>query len=74
MEKNLTYIIMYNWISSLYTQNIVNQLCLNFKKERDFPSGPGVQNPPCCAEDADSVPDQGIKIPHSMEQLSLYCS
>ena len=65
---------MYNWISLLYTQNIVNQLCFNFKKERDFLGGPGAKNLPCNAEDAGSVPGQGIKISHSMEQLSLYCS
>ena len=65
---------MYNWISLLYTPNIVNQLCFHFKKEKDFPGGPVVKNPPCNAEDTDSIPGQGTKIPHSTEQLSLYCS
>ena len=29
-----------------------------------------VKNPPCSAEDSDSIPGQGTKIPHAMEQLS----
>ena len=33
----------------------------------DFPDGPGVKNLPCAAG---SIPDQGTKIPHVMEQLS----
>ena len=35
----------------------------------DFPGGPVVKNPPCNAEDAGSIPGQGTKILHVMEQL-----
>ena len=38
---------------------------------RDFPGGPVVENPPCIAGNAGSFPDQGTKIPHATEQLSL---
>ena len=31
-----------------------------------------VENPPCNAEDADSIPGQGTKIPHVAGQLSLH--
>ena len=30
-----------------------------------------VKNPPCNAEDVGSIPGQGAKIPHAVEQLSL---
>ena len=36
----------------------------------DFPGGPAVENPLCYAGDAGSIPDQGTKIPHALEQLS----
>ena len=36
----------------------------------DFSGGPVVKNPLCNAEDAGSIPGQGIKILHAMEQLS----
>ena len=36
----------------------------------DFPDGPVVKNPPCNAEDAGSIPDQGTKIPRAAGQLS----
>ena len=35
----------------------------------DFPCSPAVKNLPSNAEDACSVPGQGIKIPHTMGQL-----
>ena len=35
----------------------------------DFPGGPVVKNLPSNAEDACSVPGQGIKIPHTMGQI-----
>ena len=31
----------------------------------DFPSGPGVKNPPCNAGDMSLIPGQGPKIPHA---------
>ena len=35
-EKNLyTYIFIYNWITLLYTWNIINQLYFNLKKEKE---------------------------------------
>ena len=37
---------------------------------RDFPSGPVVKNLPCNSGDAGSIPGQGTKIPHAVEQLS----
>ena len=37
---------------------------------RDFPDGPVVKIPPCNAGDVNSIPGQGTKIPHAMEQLS----
>ena len=44
-----------------------------FKKsrERDFPSGPAVKNPPCHAGYEGSIPGRGTKIPRASEQLSL---
>ena len=36
----------------------------------DFPGGPVVKNPPYNAEDTDSIPGQGTKIPHAVGQLS----
>ena len=38
----------------------------------DFPSGPVVKNPPCNAEEVGSIPAQGTKIPHAVEQLSQH--
>ena len=38
----------------------------------DFPGGPVVNNLPPNARDAGSVPSEGTKIPHTLEQLSLY--
>ena len=34
---------------------------------KDFPGGPLAKNPPC---NASSIPGQGTKIAHGMEQLS----
>ena len=42
-------------------------------KDRDFPGGPVVMNPPSKAGDAGSIPGQGTKIPYATGQLSL-CS
>ena len=36
----------------------------------DLPSGPVVKNPSCKAEDVDSVPGCGSKIPHATERQS----
>ena len=36
----------------------------------DFPGGPVIKNPPCKAGDAGSIPSQGTRIPHAVEQLS----
>ena len=46
----------------------------NWKMGRDFPGGPVVKNPPSNAGDADSIPAQGIKIPHAVGQLSLHAT
>ena len=40
-------------------------------KNRDFPCGPVVDNPPSNTRAIGSIPDQGTKIPHVMKQLSL---
>ena len=47
--------------------------CLKKKKRyfRDFPGGPVAKNPPCNAAVTGSIPGQGTKISHAMEQLSL---
>ena len=37
----------------------------------DFPRDPMVKNLPCNAGDMGSIPGQGTKIPHTVEQLSL---
>ena len=39
---------------------------------QDVPGGPVVRNLPCNAERVDSIPGQGTKTPHAMEQLSLH--
>ena len=36
-----------------------------------FPGGSVVKNLPCNAGDAGSIPGQGTKIPHAMEQLTI---
>ena len=38
-------------------------------KDRDFPRGPVVKNPPCNVRDMGSIPGQGAKILQAMEQL-----
>ena len=40
----------------------------------DFPGGPGVKNLPCNAEDQDSIPDQGPKVPHAVQPLSPHAT
>ena len=37
----------------------------------DFPGGPVVKKLPSNAGDVGSIPGQGTKIPHALEQLSL---
>ena len=37
----------------------------------DFPGGPVVKNLPCSVGDVGSIPGQGTKIPHVLEQLNL---
>ena len=44
---------------------------LNAKKDRDFPGGPVVKNPPCKAGDSVSILGWETKIPDAIEQLSL---
>ena len=52
-------------------QKTVHFFHVFLKKETwDFPDGPVVKNPPCNAEDAGSIPDQGTKIPRATGQLS----
>ena len=41
------------------------------KNKQDFPGGPVIKNLPCNAGDVGSIPGQGTKIPHALEQLSL---
>ena len=38
-------------------------------KDRDFPGGPVVMNPPCNAGDTGSIPGQGTKISHVTKQV-----
>ena len=45
-------------------------LILQFKNLRDFPGGPEVKNLLYKAGDTGSIPGQGTKIPHALEQLS----
>ena len=40
------------------------------KEVRHFPGGPAVKNLPRKAEDSGLISGQGIKIPHTTEQLS----
>ena len=58
------------WVSSvnrMYTMvTPVNNTAL-----WDSPGGPLVKNLPCNARDAGSIPGQGTKISHAMEQLNL---
>ena len=46
----------------------------NIQPRRDFPGGPVVKNLPCNPGDVGSIPGQGTKIPHAVEQLSLRAS
>ena len=41
---------------------------------RDFPGGAVVKNPPYNGGDAGSIPGQGTRIPHAMEQLSPHAT
>ena len=52
--------------SVLGTRNIAMVKHIN----RNFPDGPVVKSLPCNAGDTGSVPGQGTKIPHAMEQLN----
>ena len=45
----------------------------NRHEREDFPGSPVVKNPPCSAEDMDSIFGQGTKIPHAAKQLSPEC-
>ena len=40
----------------------------------DFPGGPVAKNPLCNARDMGSIPGQGTKIPHDVEQVSQYAT
>ena len=40
-------------------------------KNKDFPGGPVVKNPPYKARDVGSILDRVAKIPHAKEQLSF---
>ena len=50
-------------------------MAMIFKKvlPGDFPSCPVVKNSPSNAEDVDSIPGWGTKMPCVEEQLSPYC-
>ena len=39
-------------------------------KAGDFPGGPVVKNPPANTGDMGSIPGQGTRVPHAVEQLS----
>ena len=39
-------------------------------RQQDFPGGPVVKNPSCNLGNASSIPGQGTRIPHAVEQLS----
>ena len=41
-------------------------------QDRDFPSGPGVKDPPSKAGYTGSIPGWGTKIPHAVGQLRLH--
>ena len=41
------------------------------KGSQDLPSGPVAKNLPCNAGNISSIPGQGTKIPHAVEQLIL---
>ena len=41
-------------------------------RQRDFPGGPVVKNPPSNAGDMGSIPGRATKIPHTTGQLSLH--
>ena len=42
--------------------------------DTDFLGGPVVKNPPSNAEDVNSIPGGGAKIPHTMRQLSPHAA
>ena len=44
------------------------------KPNEDFPGGQVVNNLPCNAGEADSIPREGIKIPSAVGQLSLHAT
>ena len=44
---------------------------LQNERGRDFPGGPVVKNPPCNSREEVLIPDQGTKISHATELLSL---
>ena len=47
---------------------------INTYQSRDFPSGPGIKNPPSNMEDTGSIAGWGIKIPYATGQLSLHAA
>ena len=55
----------------LYKQVSFNLTFLTYKMGlRDFPRGPLVKNLPCNTGDMGSIPGQGTRVPHAVEQLS----
>ena len=51
----------------------MNPICIEpdiIIAQRDFPSGPGVKNPPSKAGKLGSIPGWETKIPHTVGQLS----
>ena len=54
-----------------YKPKITLKISLKKKNTiRDFPGGPVVKNLSCNAGDLDSIPGQGTKVPHDLEQRS----
>ena len=47
----------------------IRRVTLNFINIWDFPGAPVVKNLPCNAGDGGSIPGEGTKIPHGLEQL-----
>ena len=61
----------YKWVPlHLNVNSIIKKKKRERESERSFPGGPKVKNPSCNVGDMSSIPGQGTKIQHAMEQLS----
>ena len=66
-----TFYLVVLIVLSCQKKNILDQVNIKIQAFWDVPGSPVVKNRPCNAGDVGSIPGQGARIPHAVEQLSL---